>query len=225
MPLVAMHNVMSVGIPLHDNSYTTWQSRAQYFTQLKQRVASMPEVKMVGLSTNATPPANGWNNKFELLGQPSAGDQRGSVNWVSNDYFPVLQIPLLQGRLWDEAETPRGARVAVINATMAKRFFPAGDAIGHQLRMPNMKTDSQMALSIPKALAGSRSLALSGTRSTMDWRSRSGRAFTFHTRLLCPGTRRFWCEPKCRPSRFSTTSGGRSKWWTATNRSKVMCAI
>jgi predicted permease len=143
------HNVMSVGIPLHENSYTSWESRAQYFTQLKQKVAAMPEVKMAGLSTNATPPDNGWNNKFELLGQPSAEDQRASVNWVSKEYFPVLQIPLLQGRLWNEAETHRAARVAVINETMARRFFSAGDALGHQLRMPNMKAEPRMALSIP----------------------------------------------------------------------------
>jgi predicted permease len=140
---------MSVGIPLHENSYTSWESRAQYFTQLKQKVAAMPEVKMAGLSTNATPPDNGWNNKFELLGQPSAEDQRASVNWVSKEYFPVLQIPLLQGRLWNEAETHRAARVAVINETMARRFFSAGDALGHQLRMPNMKAEPRMALSIP----------------------------------------------------------------------------
>jgi len=143
------HNVMSVGIPLHDNSYTTWESRAQYFTQLLQKVAAMPEVKMAGLSTNATPPDNGWSNKFELLGRPSAEDQRASVNWVSKEYFPALQIPRLQGRLWDETETQRGAQVAVINETMARRYFPAGDALGHQVRMPNMKAPPGMAVTIP----------------------------------------------------------------------------
>ena len=145
------HNVMTVGIPLHENSYTTWESRAQYFTQLMQKVVATPEVKMAGLSTNATPPDNGWNNKFELLGHPSAEDQVAGVNWVSKEYFPVLQIPLLQGRLWDQAETERGARVAVINQTMARRFFPAGDALGHQVRMPSMKAGTRMSVAIPES--------------------------------------------------------------------------
>lgn len=65
--------------------------------------------------------------------------------------LPVLQIPLLQGRLWDQAETQRGARVAVINETMARRFFPAGDALGHQVRMPKMKTDPRITLAIPES--------------------------------------------------------------------------
>jgi predicted permease len=146
------HNVMTVGIPLHENSYTTWESRAQYFAQLMQKVAAMPQVKMAGLSTNATPPDNGWNNKFEILGQPTAQDERLRVNWVSKEYFPLLQIPLLQGRFWDEAETERGARVAVVNETMARRFFAAGDAVGRQVRMPNMKPpDPRMALAIPES--------------------------------------------------------------------------
>jgi ABC-type antimicrobial peptide transport system permease subunit len=63
----------------------------------------------------------------------------------------VLQIPLVQGRLWDETETQRGARVAVINETMARRFFPAGDEVGHQVRMPNMKAPPGMAVTIPES--------------------------------------------------------------------------
>jgi putative ABC transport system permease protein len=145
------HNVMSVGIPVHDNTYTTWESRAQYFTQLMQKVAAMPEVKMAGLSTNATPPDNGATNKFELLGKPAPEDQLARVNFVSHEYFPVLQIPLMQGRLWDDSETQRGARVAVINEMLAKKYFPAGDAVGHQIRMPNLKADPPMTQAIPES--------------------------------------------------------------------------
>jgi len=145
------HNVMSVGIPVHDNTYTTWEARAQYFTQLKQKVAAMPEVKMAGLSTNATPPNNGADNKFELLGKPTSDDQHARLNFVSHEYFPVLQIPLMQGRLWDDAETQRAARVAVINQTLAKQYFPAGDAVGHQIRTPNLKADPPMTQAIPES--------------------------------------------------------------------------
>jgi putative ABC transport system permease protein len=145
------HNVMSVGIPVHDNTYTTWESRAQYFMQLRDKIAALPEVKMAGLSTNATPPDNGADNIFELQGKPTLEDQRARLNFVSHEYFPVLQIPLLQGRFWDDAETQRGARVAVINETLAKRYFPAGDAVGHQIRTPHLKADPPMTQAIPES--------------------------------------------------------------------------
>jgi hypothetical protein len=53
----------------------------------------------------------------------------------------VLHIPLAQGRLWDQDETRRGAAVAVINQTMAKQYWPNGDAIGRMLRVPSLKDE------------------------------------------------------------------------------------
>ncbi len=61
------HNVMAVGIPVHDNTYLTWEKRAAYFDQLLQKVTAMPEVVSAGLSPMAPPPSNGWDNKFEIL--------------------------------------------------------------------------------------------------------------------------------------------------------------
>jgi putative ABC transport system permease protein len=55
---------------------------------------------------------------------------------VSPEYFTVLRIPLAQGRIWDQAENHRAAAVIVVNQTMAKRYFPNGDAVGHSLKMP-----------------------------------------------------------------------------------------
>src|SRR5262249_39677365 len=56
------------------------------------------------------------------------------------EYFSVLKIPMAQGRLWDHAETMRGAPVAVINQTMAKQFWPHGDAIGRQFKIMGLRS-------------------------------------------------------------------------------------
>ncbi|HWC15576.1 MAG TPA: ABC transporter permease, partial [Terriglobales bacterium] len=106
------HHVMSVGIPIHDNTYTTWQARANYFVQLRDKIAALPQVVAVGISTNATPPDNGWEQRFEISGKPSVEQQRARVNFVGSEYFPVLKIPLLQGRIFDQSEISRGARLA-----------------------------------------------------------------------------------------------------------------
>ena len=145
------HNVMSVGIPVHDNTYTTWEKRSTYFDQLLQKVTTMPEVVSAGLSTNATPPNNGFDNKFEILGKPATAEQRARLNLVSAEYFPVLQIPLMAGRVWDQSETKRGAKVAVINEGLAKQYFPDGDAVGHQVRMPDLKGEPPLMLTVPES--------------------------------------------------------------------------
>lgn len=143
------HHVMSVGIPLHENSYTTWAARAAYFEQLRAKVAETPGVAMAAISSNATPPRNGWNSQFDILGKPAVEQQMGSINLVSPGYFTALRIPLLEGRVWNETENHNGARVAVINRTLAQRYFPNGDAIEHSVRLPGVEDRPPAILSAP----------------------------------------------------------------------------
>ena len=133
------HNIMSVGIPIHDGTYKTWPERAAYFEQIYDKVSEVPGVKIAAVSSNATPPDNGFKTKFEIVGRPSSGDQSIRFNMVSKEYFPALRIPLMQGRFWDEAETRRGAAVTVVNQAFVKRYFPAGDAVGHTIKVPELK--------------------------------------------------------------------------------------
>jgi predicted permease len=145
------HHTMSVGIPVHDNTFMTWEARSQYFAQLRERIAALPEVTDAGISTNATPPSNGWNTHFEILGKPVAEERELRTNFVSPEYFTVLHIPLLQGRVFDKAETLHGARLALVNQTLAHEYWPLGEAIGQQIRVPKLKSDSAYDL----AAAGS----------------------------------------------------------------------
>jgi putative ABC transport system permease protein len=135
------HNVMSVGIPVHDGAYPTWQAREAYFEQLRNRAATVPGVTMAAISSNATPPSNGWQTGIEVLGQAPRDGQKVRINFVSPGYFPVLRVPIAQGRVWDETENHNGAHLAVINQTMARTYFPNGDAIGHSLKVPDIKDD------------------------------------------------------------------------------------
>ena len=143
------HNVMSVGIPIHDGTYKSWPERAAYFEKLFTAVGTVPGVTMTAISSNATPPSNGFQTKFEIVGKPSGEDQSMRVNLVSQTYFPILKIPLLQGRIWDEAENQRGAAVIVINQALAQRYFPHGDAVGHTLRLPEVKEQPPFLLLAP----------------------------------------------------------------------------
>ena len=145
------HNTMSVGIPVHQNTHVSWEDRSQYFGQLLARVSAMPEVAAAGISTNATPPSNGNDAAFEIFGRPTGEQDRLRANWISPDYFSVLKIPLLQGRLWDQAEIARGARLAVINQAMARRYWPNGDAVGKQVRLPDLKAEPPFSQAVPDA--------------------------------------------------------------------------
>jgi predicted permease len=135
------HQTMSVPIPIHEGTYSKWKERSEYFEQIRARIAAMPQVVAAGISTNATPPANGNDRRIEIQGSADAEKPAVRLNFISPEYFPVLKIPLAQGRVWDRAENMRGAQLAVINQTMARRYWPKGDAIGRQIRIPGLKDE------------------------------------------------------------------------------------
>lgn len=148
------HNIMSVGIPIHDGAYKTWPEREAYFERLFEKVAQVPGVRMAAVSSNATPPDNGFTTKFEIVGKPDSQDQSFRFNMVSADYFPALRIPLIAGRVWNADESHRGAALMVVNQTFAKRFFPNGDVVGHFIRVPELKPQPPYLLTAPGSESG-----------------------------------------------------------------------
>ncbi|MGC1295960.1 MAG: ABC transporter permease [Alloacidobacterium sp.] len=132
------HNVVDYSVPVHKNSYTTWESRANYFQQLRDKVAETPGVIDTSLALRV-PPYSPWDLPIEILARNSLGSQTANIDFVDSHFFSILHIPLLQGRLWEPAETQHGARLAVVNKEFARRYFPNGDAIGHSVRIPRLQ--------------------------------------------------------------------------------------
>ena len=132
------HHVADFSIPVHANSYTTWESRNNYFQQLRDKVAETPGVTAASLALIA-PPDSAWDFPIEILGQSAVGSQITNINFVDPQFFSILHIPLLRGRLWDQAESQQGARSAVVNAEFVRRYFPQGDVLGHSVRIRSLK--------------------------------------------------------------------------------------
>ena len=134
-------HTMSLPIPVHDGTYPTWKERSEYFERLRAAVAAMPQVVSAGISTNATPPSNGGDSTLEVLGSSALEKPVARSNFISAEYFPLLRIPVSQGRVWTRDEIARGAGLAVINQTMARQHWPNGDAIGRQFRLPSLRDE------------------------------------------------------------------------------------
>jgi predicted permease len=142
------HNVMSVGIPIHENTLNSWAERAAYITQLRERVAGMPGVISAGISTNATPPSNGWTQPFDILGKNASEQQEARTNFVSPEYFTLLHIPLVEGRLWEQSEISRGATLAIVNQAFVRRYFPGEDVLNHSVRLPRLTSQPPYRLNV-----------------------------------------------------------------------------
>jgi predicted permease len=140
------HNVIVVGIPIKQDLKKNQVERAAYIGQLRERVAAVPSVVSVSVANRGIPPSppfDGMQAPFEILGGQSSQDQYAAVSLVSSEYFATLKIPLLSGRVWDQTENQRGDFVAVVNQTLAQRYWPKGDALGHQIRAASLKDDGR----------------------------------------------------------------------------------
>jgi putative ABC transport system permease protein len=147
------HNVVSAGVPLQENTYTTWEARVNYFEQLRSSVAALPDVVSASIATNAIPPHSGSEQRFELRDKPSSSPeaQTARVHFVDSTYFSTLQMPLLQGQTWSAAEVARGAALVVVNQTLARRYYPNGDIAGHLIKVPALQSRPPDWLTAPGA--------------------------------------------------------------------------
>jgi predicted permease len=147
------HNVIYFGIPLHENTMTTWEARANYFEQLRASIAQLPDVISTAISTNATPPNSGWEQRFELLGIPAVSPQAQTarIDFVDQGYFSTLHIPLVEGRIWNSDEVAHGAFLVLVNQSLAKLYYPNGDIVGRSLKVPTLKNEPPYTLTVPGA--------------------------------------------------------------------------
>ena len=132
--LVGRVSLQFVG--LTDDQY---QSRArQFYAQLADRVRGLPGVQEVGLSSSA--PFSRGNNQqvFTIKGrEPEQGQPKlvASVRSVTGDYFAAIGTPLRRGRFFEPADADKAPLVAVVDETLARRFWPDGDAVGQEVRL------------------------------------------------------------------------------------------
>ena len=65
------HNVMSLQISVYDNRYTTWEARANYFEELRDKISEIPGVTLAAVSIFSNPPRSGIGSTgFKISGRP-----------------------------------------------------------------------------------------------------------------------------------------------------------
>ncbi len=126
-------HVLNVRMDPHHAGYDEpWTN--DFYRELERRVRKLPGVHSVSLAFS-TP--LGYINDASLIylpGRPVNEDQPplAGTNSIGGDYFETLQIPIVRGRAFREADGATAPLVAIINESMAARFWPGQDAIGQR---------------------------------------------------------------------------------------------
>jgi predicted permease len=144
------HNVASVQVALPKDAHPTWQGRLNLQEAVRAAVAATPGVEGAAVSTTWTPPFDAFNAKVEVEGNPDLAGAQAELSLASPQEFETLRMPMLAGRVFNDAERARAAHLAVVNQTFVRRYLPTTDPIGHHVRSAALKVDRPMLLLGPE---------------------------------------------------------------------------
>lgn len=136
--------VITATIALNPHLYADMSRRQNFFESIEQRLRQLPGVSAFALSDSV--PLSGGSAasiyaNIEVAGRPHTPQGTGGMvgyGTVTPEFFSALEIPIIDGRTFAEADRSPNANVTILNAVLAKRLFPNEDAVGKQVRFePN----------------------------------------------------------------------------------------
>jgi putative ABC transport system permease protein len=128
-------HVLLVNVDLRNGHYPA-ERRGAAMREMLQRLRALPAV-LSASGSNITPVSGStWNEDLIIDGYQPKGKDDTLVyfNEVSDRYFETMRMKLLAGRDFGSQDTPESPKVAIVNQTMAKKFFGGQNPVGRRYR-------------------------------------------------------------------------------------------
>lgn len=125
---------MELSLPLA--KYARGKPVIDFYAEVERRVKALPGVQHVALTSILPLSGSNSDSSFHIEGRNEK--QTGihpdeEIRVATNDYFRVLETPLVQGRFFTEADTADAPGVLIINQAMAKKYWPGEEALGKRI--------------------------------------------------------------------------------------------
>lgn len=133
---------VQIWIPISNNPatdpYNVEEKRAALLREIYRRVSVLPGVQQASISGNDTLPMNSGRNysPFTIQGRATESERGpiADIAVVDVQYFPTMEVPLLSGRNFTTSDTENTQPVAVIDQTLARRYWPNANPLGQQVK-------------------------------------------------------------------------------------------
>src|ERR1044072_2705382 len=126
-------NAVALSFDLGLQGYNEEKGRA-FHRQLLERTKSIPGVRSAALTSVVPLTIDYSSTSIYVEGQPFSGSSDLPLaipNEISAEYFRTMEIAL-RGRYFNELEDKTESRLAIVNETFARKFFPGEEAIGRR---------------------------------------------------------------------------------------------
>ena len=128
--------ILSMRLAIPRNKYKEDQKVAALCQNILERVRALPQVEVAGMS-NRLPlsgPSGLSTIEFERPGESPGSISATDDTTITPDYLRAMDIPLLRGRFFSEADNAGSALVVILDEQVAKRAWPGENPIGKRVR-------------------------------------------------------------------------------------------
>ena len=139
--------ILAFDVILPDSHYKTNEQRINFFTQALDSIRGLPGVKAAGAVF--CPPLAGapWNSTYVISANafgtpPRAELPTAAFNIADKGYFEAMQIPLIEGRPFNDTDNADSPPVVIINQTLARRWWPNESAVGKRIKQGFSESDA-----------------------------------------------------------------------------------
>ena len=132
-------HVLVAGLAFPPQQNTSADDQRRVYRQIVDRSATVPGVASVALASGF-PPFGGLESALESPGTAPEPSARALVVFCSERLPETLGIPIVKGRGFSTIDMEQGHRVAVINETLARRYFGSEDPLARVIRLPRLAT-------------------------------------------------------------------------------------
>jgi predicted permease len=131
----------------------------EFYRRLLERIKSLPGVESASLAGSIASGSNYSMAAFKI----GERDVMFGLNEVSPEYFQTMHIPILRGRGFTDADRTGAPRVAVVDETLARRFFHGEDPLGKEIAADTDPRERGAPIEIVGVVRG-------GSDESLGWR-------------------------------------------------------
>jgi putative ABC transport system permease protein len=132
-----------------NDPYRTPEKRAAFHQEVLRRVSSIPGVETAAVGNGTGLPMSGQHFQlpFNVESRAEASERTpvAEITSVSPGYFGLLRIPLIAGRAFTDADDSKGQQVVIVNQTLARKYWPNGEAVGQHIQFVTQRGDGTRA--------------------------------------------------------------------------------
>ena len=142
----APEHVLTMNASLSETRYGEPERQRLFVTAVLERVTAIPGVEAAGITSDLPFSGSRATTSFEIEGAPdnAGGTPVADHRQISPDYFRAMGIALLRGRTFTSEDGEGAVPVAIVNQTLASRYFPGIDPIGRRIIYSRSRTRVQI---------------------------------------------------------------------------------